>query len=63
MGASLVVDIPLDATVGDSDQFTVGVTSAYSPAHTVHLVLRTAVGHRVYLPLICKRWQSLDTKP
>jgi hypothetical protein len=63
MGASLVVDIPLDATVGDSDQFTVGVTSVHSPAHTVHLVLRTAVGHRVYLPLVCKRWQSLDTKP
>jgi hypothetical protein len=49
--------------VGDSDQFTVGVTSAYSPAHTVHLVLRTAVGYHVYLPLICKRCQPSNTKP
>ena len=65
MQASLVVSVPLDAMVGDQDQVVLTVTSAYSPVHTANVVLRTAVGHEVYLPMLCREWTPFvpDVKP
>jgi hypothetical protein len=65
--ASLAVSIPVGAVPGDTDQFALTVTSTYSPVHTAHVVLRTAVGHEVFLPLVVRGWMSPgavpDTKP
>jgi hypothetical protein len=51
----LVVDIPPDARAGNSDQFTLTVTSAYSPAHAAQVVVRTVARHGVYLPLVLRQ--------
>jgi hypothetical protein len=59
----VVVSVPLDATKGDHDQFALTLTSAYSPAHTARIVLRTAVGHEVFVPLVARGWTSPDAGP
>jgi hypothetical protein len=62
---SLTVAIPFDAERGDHDQVVLTVTSVYSPVHTAHVVLHTAVGHEVYLPLLLSSGTNTapDTKP
>ena len=61
------MSIPLSAVPGDTDQFALTVTSAYSPVHMARVVLRTAVGHEVFLPLVVRGWMLPgavpDTKP
>lgn len=52
--APLAVTIPPDATKGDQDRVMLTVTSIYSPVHAEHIVLRTVVGHKLYLPLVLK---------
>ena len=61
--ASAVVSIPLDAMPGDGDRFALTVTSAYNLTHTARIVLRTVVGHEVFLPLVGRGWTSPDTGP
>ena len=48
----ITVQVPLDAVRGDSDQFTLAVTSVHSPTLVSHLTLRTAVGYPVYVPFV-----------
>ncbi len=50
----LVVTIPPSATTGDRDQVTLTVISVSSPVHAGQVVLRTAVPHDFYLPLVLK---------
>jgi hypothetical protein len=54
----LAVTIPPDAMRGDHDQVTLTVTSVYSPVHTNHLILRTAVGYVVCLPLALRDFST-----
>jgi len=63
VGTSVVVSVPPGAAPGDRDQFALTLTSVYSPAHTGHIVLRTAVGHEVFLPLVARRWAAPDAEP
>ena len=54
LSVPLAVSIPADAGKGDDDQVTLTVTSVYSPVHAAHVVLRTVVAHRAYLPLVSR---------
>jgi hypothetical protein len=61
--ASLAVSVPVGAVPGDTDQFALTVTSTYSPVHMARVVLRTAVGHEVFLPLVVRGWMSPGAVP
>ena len=54
----LTVTIPPQVTKGDQDQVTLTVTSVYSSVYAEHIVLRTVVGHEVYLPLVLRDLQT-----
>ncbi|MDY7076132.1 MAG: M28 family peptidase [Chloroflexota bacterium] len=54
----LAVTIPPGAAQGDDDRVTLTVTSVYSPVHAGHVVLRTAVGYTIHLPLVLKDLQT-----
>ncbi len=50
----VAVVIPQDAVRGDQDPVTLTVTSVYSPAHTGHVTLWTAVGVATHLPVVLR---------
>ncbi len=54
----LSVTIPPGAAEGDGDQITLTVTSVYSPVHEGRVVLRTAVGYKVHLPLVLRNFPA-----
>jgi len=62
-GTSVVVSVPPGAARGDQDRFALTLTSVYSPAHTGRIVLRTGVGHEVFLPMVARRWTAPGTAP
>ncbi|NLE45593.1 MAG: hypothetical protein GX620_12805 [Chloroflexi bacterium] len=57
----VVTLIPGSAIVGAGDTVTLTVTSVQSPTHTARVVIHTAIGRRVYVPQVLRRWSPLTS--